>query len=81
MINLLVKLELGAKGKMFSTTNHQTPNFTDFMAPGIIILIMYFLAMVLTGEVFILERKDGLIDRHVVLFIRPYRLLYLCGLV
>ena len=41
-----------------------TPNFTDFMAPGIIILIMYFLAMALTGEVFILERKDGLIDRY-----------------
>ena len=48
------------------------------MAPGIIILIMYFLAMALTAEVFILERKDGLIDRHVVLFIRPCRLLYLC---
>ena len=34
------------------------------MAPGIIILITYFSAMALTGEVFILERKDGLIDRH-----------------
>ena len=48
------------------------------MAPGIIILIMYFLAMALTGEVFIIERKDGLIDRHVAsatnsVFIRKWR--------
>ena len=28
---------------------------------------MYFLAMALTAEVFILERKDGLIDRHVLI--------------
>jgi hypothetical protein len=41
----------------------EEPNFTDFMAPGIIILIMYFLAMALTGEVFIIERRDGLMDR------------------
>ncbi len=39
------------------------PIFTDFMAPGIIILVMYFLAMALTGEVFIIERREGLMDR------------------
>ena len=39
------------------------PNFTDFMAPGIIILIIFFLALALTGEMFIVEKKDGLLDR------------------
>jgi hypothetical protein len=41
------------------------PNFTDFMAPGIILLIIFFLAVALTGEAFILEKKDGLLDRLV----------------
>ena len=44
----------------------RAPDFTEFMAPGMIILIMYFLAMALTAEVFIIERKDGLIDRQAV---------------
>ena len=44
----------------------RAPDFTEFMAPGMIILIMYFLAMALTAEVFIIERKDGLIDRHAI---------------
>ena len=39
------------------------PNFTDFMAPGIIILIIFFLALALTGEIFVTERRDGLLDR------------------
>ncbi len=42
----------------------QVPNFTDFMAPGIILIIVYFLAVALTGEAFILEKKDGLLDRY-----------------
>jgi hypothetical protein len=41
----------------------KNPNFTDFMAPGIVLLIIYFLAVALTGEAFILEKKDGLLDR------------------
>lgn len=39
-------------------------NFTDFMAPGIIILIIFFLALALTGELFITEKRDGLLDRY-----------------
>ncbi|QQP40870.1 ATP-binding cassette sub-family G member 20, partial [Caligus rogercresseyi] len=34
------------------------PSFTSFMAPGVIIIIIYFLAMALTGDVFLLERRD-----------------------
>ncbi len=32
------------------------PNFTEFMAPGIIIIIIFFLAVSLTGEAFIAEK-------------------------
>lgn len=41
----------------------EDPNFTEFMAPGIIILIIFFLALALTGEMFIVEKRDGLLDR------------------
>ncbi|XP_040563313.1 ABC transporter G family member 20 isoform X1 [Lepeophtheirus salmonis] len=41
----------------------ENPSFTSFMAPGIIVIIIYFLAMALTGDAFLLERRDGLLDR------------------
>ena len=41
----------------------QKANFTNFMAPGVIIVIVFFLALSLTGELFITEKKDGLMDR------------------
>jgi len=34
------------------------------LTPGIILIIVYFLAVALTGEAFILEKKDGLLDRY-----------------
>ena len=34
----------------------QSPSFTEFMAPGIIIIIIFFLAVGLTGEAFIAEK-------------------------
>jgi hypothetical protein len=37
--------------------------FTDFMAPGTVILIVYFLAVALTGDILISEKEDGLMDR------------------
>ena len=33
------------------------PSFTEFMAPGIIIIIIFFLAVGLTGEAFIAEKQ------------------------
>ena len=39
------------------------PTFTEFMAPGVILYIIYFMAMGLTSMAFILERKEGLLDR------------------
>jgi hypothetical protein len=35
----------------------KNPNFTEFMAPGIIIIIIFFLAVSLTGEAFIAEKQ------------------------
>ena len=34
----------------------ESPNFTEFMAPGIIIIIIFFLAVALTGEAYITEK-------------------------
>nr|XP_053640391.1 ABC transporter G family member 20-like [Cherax quadricarinatus] len=38
-------------------------SFTEFMAPGVILTITYFMAVGLTALSFITERKEGLLDR------------------
>ncbi|EFX78468.1 ABC protein, subfamily ABCH [Daphnia pulex] len=40
--------------------------YTEFMAPGMILTIVYFIAVALTAGVFISERKEGLLDRSLV---------------
>ena len=45
------------------------------MAPGIIIMIIYFLAVALTGEAFIMERSGGLLERSWVAGVRPSEIL------
>ena len=39
------------------------PTFTEFMAPGVILSITYFMAVGLTALSFIIERKEGLLER------------------
>ena len=39
------------------------PTFTEFMAPGVILSIIYFMAVGLTALSFIIEKKEGLLDR------------------
>ena len=39
------------------------PTFTEFMAPGVILSITYFMAVGLTSLSFIIERKEGLLER------------------
>ena len=51
------------------------PSFTDFMAPGIIVMIIFFLAVALTGEAFIMERAGGLLERSRVAGVRPSEIL------
>jgi hypothetical protein len=36
-----------------------TPTFTEFMAPGVILSITYFMAVGLTSISFIIERRDN----------------------
>ena len=46
--------ELGEPSVVFQNPpvyGTQHPNFTHFLAPGIVILIIFFLALALTGEV------------------------------
>ena len=40
-----------------------SPTFTEFMAPGVILSITYFMAVGMTSLAFVLERKEGLLDR------------------
>ena len=42
------------------------PTFTEFMAPGVILSITYFMAVGLTALSFIIERKEGLLERSFV---------------
>ena len=42
----------------------EDPEFKQFMAPGMVILIIFFLALSLTGEIFVTEKTNGLLDRY-----------------
>eukprot|EP00697_Spironema_sp_BW2_P000933 gnl/Spiro4/11279_TR5943_c0_g1_i1.p1 gnl/Spiro4/11279_TR5943_c0_g1~~gnl/Spiro4/11279_TR5943_c0_g1_i1.p1 ORF type:complete len:694 (+),score=139.84 gnl/Spiro4/11279_TR5943_c0_g1_i1:39-2120(+) len=48
-----------------------TPKFTDFIAPGIIITITFAQAISLTALVFVLEKKEGTLDRTWAAGVRP----------
>ena len=39
------------------------PTFTDFVAPGIIVTIGFAQAIALTAVAFVMDRKEGLLDR------------------
>ncbi|KFM75039.1 ABC transporter G family member 20, partial [Stegodyphus mimosarum] len=39
------------------------PNFTEFMAPGMILGITYIMAVGLSAMSIIIEKKEGLLDR------------------
>jgi ABC-type multidrug transport system permease subunit len=42
------------------------PLYTEFVAPGILVMIVFFMALGLTAMAFVLERKQGLIYRSYV---------------
>jgi ABC-type multidrug transport system permease subunit len=44
--------------------NH--PSFMEFMAPGIVLSIIFFMAVALTGSAFVTEKKEGMLDRSLV---------------
>ena len=38
----------------------------EFMAPGIVLSIIFFMAVALTGSAFITEKKEGMLERSLV---------------
>ncbi|CAH0398024.1 unnamed protein product [Chilo suppressalis] len=55
---------------------NEDPSFTDFVAPGVIITIVFFLAVALTSSALIVERAEGLLDRSWVAGVSPGELLF-----
>ncbi|XP_048506039.1 ABC transporter G family member 23 isoform X2 [Athalia rosae] len=52
------------------------PSFTDFVAPGVILTIVFFLAVALTSSALIIERMEGLLDRSWVAGVSPGEILF-----
>ncbi|XP_019699572.1 ABC transporter G family member 23 isoform X3 [Harpegnathos saltator] len=52
------------------------PSFTDFVAPGVILTIVFFLAVALTSSALIIERMEGLLDRSWVAGVSPSEILF-----
>ncbi|XP_014273769.3 ABC transporter G family member 20 isoform X1 [Halyomorpha halys] len=52
------------------------PSFTDFVAPGVILTIVFFLAVALTSSALIIERMEGLLDRSWVAGVLPHEILF-----
>ncbi|XP_054268829.1 ABC transporter G family member 20 [Macrosteles quadrilineatus] len=42
------------------------PNFTDFAAPGVMLTIIFFLAVALTSGAMLIERNEGIMERGLV---------------
>uniref|UniRef100_A0A1B6DVQ2 Uncharacterized protein n=1 Tax=Clastoptera arizonana TaxID=38151 RepID=A0A1B6DVQ2_9HEMI len=42
------------------------PNFTDFAAPGVMLTIIFFLAVALTSGAMLIERNEGILERGLV---------------
>lgn len=54
----------------------QTPNFTDFAAPGVILTIIFFLSVALTSGAMLIERNEGMLERCLVMGITGIELLF-----
>lgn len=44
----------------------KAPTFTEFMAPGVVLSIAFLAAVALTALAFVMERKEGLLERSLV---------------
>ncbi|XP_060530041.1 ABC transporter G family member 20 [Cylas formicarius] len=42
------------------------PDFTDFAAPGVVLTIIFFMAVALTSGALLLERNEGILERSLV---------------
>ncbi|GFU44439.1 ABC transporter G family member 20 [Trichonephila clavipes] len=52
------------------------PNFTEFMAPGMILGITYMMAVGLTAMSVIIEKKEGLLDRSWIAGVRSWEVIF-----
>ncbi|KAB0795313.1 hypothetical protein PPYR_12152 [Photinus pyralis] len=52
-----------------------SPNFTDFATPGIILTVIFFLAVALTSGAMLIERNEGSLERSLVIGIGGVELL------
>jgi ABC-type multidrug transport system permease subunit len=53
----------------------QHPSFTEFMAPGVLLSIAFLAAVALTALSFVMERKEGLLERSLVAGVTSYEFL------
>lgn len=51
------------------------PTFTEFMAPGVVLTIAFLATVALTALAFVMERKDGLMERILVSGVTPFEFL------
>lgn len=54
----------------------QIPDFTNFAAPGVILTIIFFMSLALTAGSMIMERKEGMQERCLVLGVTPAEILF-----
>ncbi|GIY63008.1 ABC transporter G family member 20 [Caerostris darwini] len=52
------------------------PNFTEFMAPGMILGITYIMAVGLSSMSVIIEKKEGLLDRSWIAGVRSWEVMF-----
>ena len=51
------------------------PTFTEFMAPGVVLTIAFLAAVALTALAFVLERKEGLLERSMIAGVSSFEFL------
>lgn len=54
---------------------NENPTFTEFMAPGVLLSITFLAAVALTTLSFVLERKEGLLERSLVAGVSSFEFL------
>ncbi|GAB1869390.1 ABC transporter G family member 20 isoform X2 [Camponotus japonicus] len=69
----LADIPIQFKDPIYGTND---PSFTDFVAPGVILTIVFFLAVALTSSALIIERMEGLLDRSWVAGVSPVEILF-----
>lgn len=71
LVKFVEQFNISLNPNLFSNPIVQTavfgqldPQFIDYMAPGIMITIIFILSIGLTAIIFIIEKKDGLMERN-----------------